>query len=93
MLNSQLPSQPQSMLRVEFDYKQVTLLTRTFNEMKSSLIILCSWKGISKFTICYFLDLFGAHKICKVFYVEFFAHAAPDELLIKGNKREEKFSL
>lgn len=92
-VSSQLPCQPQSMLQVEFDYMQVTLPTRTFNEMKSFLTILSSWKGISEFTICYFPDLFVAHKICKVFYVVFFAHALPDELPIKGNTREEKFSL
>ena len=58
ILNSLLSCQPQSTLQMEFDYRQVTFLTRMFYELKYFLIAPCSWKRIGKFIICYFPGLF-----------------------------------
>lgn len=71
MLSTRLSCQAQSLLQIEYDCRQVAFLTRMFYEMKYFLISLCSWKGMSKFIMCYFPGCIqAAPKLYKVFYVE-----------------------
>lgn len=71
---------PSRVYTAEFDYRQVTFLTSTFNEMIYFWITLGSWKRISEFIICYFpgLSVLRWHSAVYSVLSESFARVLPE---------------